>query len=125
MNAIAYLLEQHKVKYEKNKNLEDQNEIDFVIMKGDIVTTLIKAKMFRTDKSDDALISNLLEAVAQVKKTKDKLIKLNHEYQNVECIVITNITDHNIYYTTKEKSGNDLADYRIHLMSPGEFANSI
>lgn len=125
VNAISYLLDQHKVKYEKNKNLEDENEIDFVIMKGEIVTTLIEAKMFRTDKSDDALISNLLEAVTQVKKTKDKLVKVNERYRSLEYIVISNITDRSIYNVAKNKCSNDIDDYKIHLMSPDDFANSI
>lgn len=123
--AISYLLNQHKIKYERNVNLENLNEIDFVIKDDNIITGIIEIKMFRTDKGQDAKVKNLKETVSQVKKTKKKLIEKNSDYSKLECIIVTNITDEEIYEIATEKCALDIDEYNILIMSPESFMQSI
>lgn len=124
-NAISFLLDKHNIKYKRNYNLESKNEVDFVIMNGNNINGLIEVKMFRNDKSSDVQQTDILATISQVKKTKKKLVDIDPRYRNVEHIIISNITDEEIYQKVREKAEKDISDHKIFLMSPDDFAKSL
>lgn len=124
-NAISYLLDQHKIRYDRNVNLEEANEVDFVTKEMGRITGLIEVKMFRNDKSTDVKVKNLLEAISQVKKTKEKLVKKNKIYDKIQYIVVSNLVDEEVYEIAREKGERDLEKYNILILRPKEFSESL
>ena len=123
--SISFLLNQYGIRHKRSVNLENQNEVDFVIGGSQRVNTIIEIKMFRNDKSSDALVKNLQEAISQMKKTKKKLVEKNSVYNETEIIIIANILDDSIYQTAREKCASDIKNYRIFIMSPDEFFHTL
>lgn len=97
--AISYLLEGHKIKFQRNIKREADIELDIEIYnKLNTVTDIVEIKTLRTDKTEDVLISNLSEGLTKFIIAYDKLVQSNPKFRNVRFHYITNL-DHAELYT--------------------------
>ncbi|WCL82745.1 hypothetical protein PPO43_06525 [Saprospira sp. CCB-QB6] len=122
--AIEYLLDLKGQNYTKNGYIEGAKdvELDFIIKcEADIyVTEVLEIKMFK-NKDFDALKTNLLGAIAKIKKAKDKLVKLDEGWKEILFSVITNVRDEEVLKTAKKEAKSDLEEYKIKFFTPMQF----
>lgn len=119
--AIEHLLNMYKIEHEKSINLENGNEIDFVLKNGKLYSGILEVKMFKNDKSDEVKIKNIKEAIGQMTKSKKALIKVDKNYSNVPSFLVTNISDISIISSAKNDLREDLREFSINIFSPNDF----
>jgi len=123
--SIEFLLNEYKIEYKKNLNLEDKNEIDFVLFENDRPNCLIEVKMFKKDRPIDTKKANLKNSISQIKKSLEKLRNVNPTYQSTQTVLVTNYLDKNLYNDIKNECSEDIDKYNLLILSPEEFKESL
>ncbi|BDS12313.1 hypothetical protein [Aureispira anguillae] len=121
--AMEYIFYKKNISYTKSKNLENANEIDFVLGSTNNVKALIEVKMFRNDKDDSVKLSNIKKTIFQIKKTRQKLSDIDEKYINVPHFLVTNVIEENLIKEAKVKLKQDLKMHKISIFTPMEFYN--
>ncbi|MEZ4985390.1 MAG: hypothetical protein R2795_10195 [Saprospiraceae bacterium] len=119
--AIEYLLNLYKIEFDKSVNLENGNELDFILKNGKSVSGILEIKMFKNDKSNEVKIKNIKETIGQMKKSKKTLMKADKNYSNVPSFLITNISDTSIVDSAKNDLREDLREFNIDIFTPNAF----
>jgi hypothetical protein len=123
--ALEYIFDKEGIPYLKNCNLENANEIDFVLGSTNRVRALIEVKMFRNDKDDGVKLSNLKKTISQIKKTRIKLSEINAKYIEVPHFLVANISDEQLIKEARAELKNDLKSFHISIFTPMGFYDHI
>lgn len=123
--ALEYIFYKKGISYLKNHNLENANEIDFILGSVNHVRALIEVKMFRNDKDDGVKLSNLKSTISQIKKTRIKLSEIDNQYIEVPHFLVTNISDEQLIKEARAELKNDLKAFHISIFTPMEFHDYI
>lgn len=124
--AIESLLEQNNLKYKKNYNLPPDIEIDFCLFNdSNLIYEIIEVKMFKLDRPFDTQLTNLKEAISQIKKVSYKLSNFEENSEIIPKILVTNIADEMVLKAAKAELEKELKRYNISLLSPNDFYEKI
>jgi len=69
--------------------------------------------MFKTDRPEDTQLSNIRDAVAQIKKAINKLVTIYPDYKTIPKSIVTNISSDSICKLAKKELDKDLKEYNI------------
>jgi DNA-directed RNA polymerase subunit RPC12/RpoP len=120
--AIQYLFEKHQVKHLSNHKILGDIEFDFCLLNEDnLIQEIIEVKMFKTGRPTDTQIGNIRSSVGQIKKSIDKIVKIESGYQYVTKSLVTNINDDNINKLAIQELKSDLDKYNINIYTIDDF----
>lgn len=112
--AIQYLLEQYNYKFIPNHHYPPDIEFDFCLLNEEqLIYEIIEVKMFKTDRPEDTQLSNIRDAVAQIKKAINKLVTIYPDYKTIPKSIVTNISSDSICKLAKKELDKDLKEYNI------------
>lgn len=112
--AIAYLLTEHKLPFTRNVYSSTDREVDFVVFNSrGIVTDIFEVKMFKVDRPDDVLVSNMSEGLRKFIATIDKLKVTDVAKANGSFHYITNIDDEELMRELRNTFKNELRERTI------------
>ena len=120
--AIQYLFQEHQTKHLSNHKLLGDIEFDFCLLNEDgLVEEIIEVKMFKTDRPIDTQVGNIRSAVAQIKKSIDKMVKIESGYKHISKSIVTNINDDEVYKIANSQLKSDLDQYNIDIYTIDDF----
>lgn len=89
--ALSHLLSTNKVNFKRNVSIGKDVEIDIAILNNvNQITNIIEVKMLKTNRPFDTTIATLKEEMGKFIKAREKLLKINLEYANVNFHFVTN-----------------------------------
>jgi hypothetical protein len=124
-HALQYLLEENNYSFLINQKYLQDVEIDICVTNNSKIVELIEVKMFKTDRPSDTQISNLRQAISQMKEIIKKLIEIDPNFQTIKHSIVTNISDNKIIQSAKTELTNDLREYNINIFSVHDYYNNI
>lgn len=118
--AVAYLLTTQKIAFSRNMCFTPDIELDFFVMnKENRVTDVVELKMYKLDRPEDVLISNLNEGLRRFEQVREKLIAQDAGYVNVKFHFLSNLDDEMINELNLERR---IAETNIHVHNMKSFA---
>ncbi|MBS4065283.1 MAG: hypothetical protein KGZ74_12025 [Chitinophagaceae bacterium] len=89
--ALSHLLSTNKINFKRNVSIGKDVEIDIAVLNSENqITDIIEVKMFKTNRPFDTTIATLKEEMGKFIKAREKLLKINLDYANVNFHFVTN-----------------------------------
>ncbi len=121
-SAVEYFLKEEGFTVQSNVVVPKDIEIDLQLVNSvGKVSDIIETKMFKTDRPEDTIKSNLKEGLSKLIRAKDKLIAGNVSYQLVKFHYLTNIDDEEMINDVRREFGDSITKQKIRIHSVESF----
>ena len=116
--AIEYFLIEEGFSVNSNVTIPKDIEIDLqVVNPAGHVADIIETKMFKTDRPEDTIKTNLKEGLTKLIRAREKLVNINPGYQLIKFHFVTNILDENLLSDVRKDFAEPISKNKIRIHS--------
>lgn len=116
--ALCSLLSENKIIHLRNPFYGKDIEVDIQLMnKNRQITDIIELKMYKSDRPNDVLITNLSEGFSKFMSMQEKLKQVDSHFSNVRFHFLTNLTNKLLIRELKTTFKNQLLQNKVTIHS--------